>query len=201
MKLVNLYREHNSDITDVFCESFYNYPIMKYVLGEKEDYNNRLRKLIAFFVSARALRKEPMLGIYNDENKLVAAALVTLPGDIPPPEELLKQRAILWKELGSEEKARYENYGLATSRLRPKKPNHHLNMIGVIPAYQGKGLARRLIDEVEKLASEHSSSSGLSLDTEVESNVQFYLHLGYDLLGQTNVDKNVLTWGFFKAKQ
>ena len=56
---------------------------MKYVLGEKEDYDNRLRKMVTFFVSARALRKEPLLGIYNSENKLVAAAAVTLPGEIP----------------------------------------------------------------------------------------------------------------------
>ena len=201
MNLVNLYQVNIPEVTNVFCESFYNYPVMQYVLGEKKDYDTRLRKLVTFFVSARALRKEPMLGIYNEENKLVAAAIVTLPGDIPPPAELLKQRELLWTELGSEEKTRYENYGIATSRLRPKEPHHHLNMIGVKPAYQGKGLARKLIDKVEISASEYPSSSGVSLDTEVESNVQFYLHLGYELLGEKNVDKNLKTWGFFKAKQ
>ena len=201
MKLININKENIPEVTDVFCEAFYNYPVMKYVLGEKEDYDTRLRKLVTFFVSARALRKEPMFGIYNEENKLVAAALVKLPGDIPPPEEFLRQSEIVWKELGPQEKAKYENYGNATSRLRPKEPHHHLNMIGVRNAYQGKGLARKLINEVEKLASENPVSTGVSLDTEVESNVSFYLHLGYGLLGQTNVDKNVKTWGFFKPKK
>ena len=199
MKAANLYAENVTEVTDVFCEAFYNYSVMKYVLGEKDDYNIRLRKLVTFFVCARALRKEPMFGIYNDERKLIAAAIVTLPGDIPPPEEFLRLRDILWSELGSEEKARYENYGKATSRLRPKEPHHHLNMIGVRPNYQGKSLARKLINKVERLVVEHSSSTGVSLDTEVDSNVQFYLHLGYKLLGQTNVDKNVETWGFFKS--
>ena len=201
MNVARFFKENLTEITDVLREAFYNYPVMKYVLGDKEDYDNRLRKLVTFFVSARVLRNEPMLGICNEENKLVAAALVTLPDDIPPPEEFLKQRELLWAELGSEEKVRYENYGKATSRLRPKEPHHHLNMIGVKPAYQGKGLARKLIDKVEISASEYPSSSGVSLDTEVESNVQFYLHLGYELLGETNVDKNLKTWGFFKAKQ
>ena len=201
MNVARFFKENLTEITDVLREAFYNYPVMKYVLGDKEDYDNLLRKLVTFFVSARVLRNEPMLGICNEENKLVAAALVTLPDDIPPPEEFLKQRELLWAELGSEEKDRYENYGIATSRLRPKEPHHHLNMIGVRNAYQGKGLARQLINAVEALASEHPSSVGVSLDTEVESNVNFYLHLGYELLGQTNVDKNLETWGFFKSKK
>ena len=102
-------------------------------------------------------------------------------------------------EIGSDERKRYEAYGKAASVFRPKELQHHLNMIGVRPNYQGKSLARKLINKVERLVVEHSSSTGVSLDTEVDSNVQFYLHLGYKLLGQTNVDKNVETWGFFKS--
>ena len=201
MNVLILNKQNITEITEVLCEAFYNYPVMKYVLGENEDYDNRLHKLVTFFVSARALRQEPILGIYNSEKELVAAALVTLPQAILPPQEFVRQRDNLWAELGSGEKARYENYGLATSRLRPKEPHHHLNMIGVRNAYQGKGLARKLIDAVETLASEHPSSTGISLDTEVELNVQFYLHLGYKLLGQTNVNKDIFTWGFFKEKK
>jgi GNAT superfamily N-acetyltransferase len=227
MKPVNLYNENIPEVSDVLCEAFYNYPVMKYVLGEKQDYDTRLRKAVTFFVSARTLRKEPLLGIYNSENKLVAAATVTLPGEIPSPPELFKLRDELWAELGSEEKARYENYGNVAFGLLPKEPHHHLNMIGVRNAYQGKGLARLLINKVEELVSEHPTSNGVSLNTEVESNVNFYLHLGYELLGKEIVEKNVLpkvvtddsvtavsshgttvaslnevvTWGFFKAKQ
>lgn len=90
MKVVNLYKQNMSEVTDVPCEAFYNYPVMKYVLGEKKDYDTRLRKAVTFFVSARALRNEPLLGVYNSENKLVAAATVTLPGEISSPEELKK---------------------------------------------------------------------------------------------------------------
>ena len=227
MKVENLYKENIPEITDVLFEAFYNYPVMKYVLGEKRNYDDRLRKAVTFFVSARALRKEPLFGIYNSDNKLVAAATVTLPGEIPSPPELYRLRDKLWAELGSEEKARYGNYGNIASGLLPKEPHHHLNMIGVINAYQGKGLARQLINEVEKLVSEHPLSTGVSLNTEVEANVNFYFHLGYELLGKAIVEKNVLhqavtddsvtaasshgttvtslvdvvTWGFFKSKR
>jgi ribosomal protein S18 acetylase RimI-like enzyme len=200
MKVVNLYEENISEVTDVLCEAFYNYPVMKYVLGKKVDYESRLRKAVTFFVSARALRKEPLLGIYNSDNKLVAAATVTLPGEILSPPELFKLRDELWSEIGSEEKVRYENYGYVASGLLPKEPHHHLNMIGVRNAYQGKGLARQLINEIEKLVSEHPFSTGVSLNTEVEANVNFYLHLGFELLEKANVDKDIVTWGFFKSK-
>jgi ribosomal protein S18 acetylase RimI-like enzyme len=201
MNSVSLHKQNIPEITDVLCEAFYNYPIIKYVLGEKEDYDTRLRKAVTFFVTARALSKEPLLGIYNSDNKLVAAATVTLPGEIPSPPELFKLRDELWVEIGSEEKARYENYGNAASSLLPKEPHHHLNMIGVRNAYQGKGLARQLISKVEELVSEHPTSTGVSLNTEVESNVNFYLHLGFELLGKATVSEDVATWGFFKAKK
>jgi len=200
MTPISLHKDNIPEVIDVLSEAFYDYPVMKYVLGEKGDYNTRLRKLVTFFVSARALRNEPMFGIYNSENNLVAAAIVTLPEEIQIPKELLNMREELWAELGSEEETRYKKYGDAAFSLFPKEPHHHLNMIGVRNAYQGKGFARQLINEVEKFAAEHTSSTGVSLDTEVESNVNFYLHLGYELIGHANIDNNIETWGFFKSK-
>jgi GNAT superfamily N-acetyltransferase len=200
MNTAILTKQNIPEIADVLCEAFYNYPVMKYVLGEKQDYDTRLRKAVTFFVSARALRNEPMFGIYNQENKLIAAAVVTLPGDIPIPEELKRIRENLWKELGKEEETRYEKYGKAASGLLPTESHQHLNMIGVRNAYQGKGLARQLINKVEELVEEHPTSTGLSLNTEVEANVNFYIHLGYELVGKAKVDKGIQTWGFFKPK-
>jgi ribosomal protein S18 acetylase RimI-like enzyme len=201
MKVIELSKQNISEITDVLWEAFFNYPVMKYVLGEKENYDIRLRKLVTFFVSARALRNEPMFGIYTDRNTLAAAAIVTLPGEIPSPLKLFKLRDKLWAEIGSEEKARYEKYGSVASALLPTEPHHHLNMIGVRNAYQGKGLARQLINKVEELVSEHPTSIGVSLNTEVESNVNFYLHLGYEQVGKAEVEYGIQTWGFFKAKK
>jgi len=226
MKLVTMNKDNILEITDVLCEAFYNYPVMKYVLGEKKNYDTRLRKLVTFFISARALRNEPLLGIYDSDNKLVAVAMITLSGEIPSPPELFELRDKLWEEIGAEEKARYEKYGNVASGLLPKAPHHHLNMIGVRNAKQGKGLARQLIIKVEELVSAHATSTGVSLNTEVEANVNFYLHLGFELLGKSTVEKNVVskavkndfvtekssqgttetsssdivTWGFFKPK-
>ena len=101
-----LSENNSSEVVSVLSDAFYDYPVMRYVLGNKDNYKERLHKLVGFFVEARVLRKEPMLGVYNSENILVAAAIVTLPGNIPSPEKLIERRKILWQELGSEEQKR-----------------------------------------------------------------------------------------------
>jgi len=198
---VELLSENNAqEVISVLSEAFSDYPVKHYILGNKDNYKERLHKLVEFFVEARVLRKEPMLGVYNPDNLLVAAAIVTLPGNISAPEKLIERRKILWEELGSEEQKRYEIYGNAASARLPPLPHHHLNMIGVRADYQGKGLAHKLIDTVEELVRTHPDSAGLSLNTETESNVKLYLHLGFSLIGHTKVGKNLETWAFFKSK-
>lgn len=196
----HLPEKNTSEVIRVLSKAFYDYPVMRYVLGNKSNYNERLHKLVGFFVAARVLRNEPMLGIYSERNILTAAAILTLPGNKPAPEKLIEHRKILWQELGAEEQKRYENYGNVAAALLPSEPHHHLNMIGVIPEYKGRGLSHKLIDEVEKLVVSHPESTGLSLNTETESNVKLYLHLGFKQIGQTKIDDNLETWAFFKSK-
>lgn len=200
MELKHLSERNTSEVVSTLSKAFYDYPVMRYVLENKVNYDERLQKLVGFFVAARVLRNEPMFGIYNEENKLAAAAIVTLPGTITAPEKLIEQREQLWTELGLEEQKRYEKYGDAAGFLLPSEPHHHLNMIGVIPEYRGRGLSRKLINEIEKLVASRTESTGLSLNTESESNVKLYTHLGFNLLGHTKVDNDLETWAFFKSK-
>ena len=46
---------------------------------------------LVFLLLTEHLEKSLCIGIYNSENRLVAAAIVTLPEDIPQPEELDKK--------------------------------------------------------------------------------------------------------------
>jgi ribosomal protein S18 acetylase RimI-like enzyme len=196
----NLSEKNTKEVTEVLSRTFYDYPVMRYVLGDNYNYNERLYKLVGFFVAARVLRNEPMFGIYGEKNTLAAAAIVSLPGDTPAPNKLIEHRKKLWQQLGIEEQKRYENYGDVASSLMPKEPHHHLNMIGVIPEYKGNGLSRKLINEVEKLVTSHPESTGLSLNTESVSNVKLYTHFGFNEIGHARVDDNLETWAFFKPR-
>jgi len=183
------------------ADSFADYPVMQYVLGHRPDYRRRLLTLIGFFVGARVLRNEPVLGIRDRAGELAAVAIMTLPREIPEPEELTQRRERVWAELGAPERERYQAYGEACRPFTIPEPHHHLNMIGVRPSHAGQGLARMLLEAVHELALRDQPSAGVSLTTETPQNVPFYQHFGYRLLGHARVTEGLETWGFFRPNQ
>ena len=64
-RVERLSSEDIQDIVDVLCDSFQEYPVMRFVLGSPADYEDRLRTLVHFFVMARVLRDEVLLEADN----------------------------------------------------------------------------------------------------------------------------------------
>jgi GNAT superfamily N-acetyltransferase len=186
------------DAVTVLCDAFYDYPVMRHVLGPDGDYDRRLRTLIGLFVSARVFRNEPVLGVYDRNGLLSAAAIVSLPGQADSPEALAIRREEVWAELGAAERARYEAYGTACARFTVASQHYHLNMIGVRRSHVGRGLARRLLESVHRLSDADLVSAGVSLTTETERNLPLYEYFGYRLLGHTVVGDGLQTWAFFR---
>ena len=180
------------------CDAFRDYPVMRFVLGSVDDYDRRLRTLIGFFVSARVFRDEPVVGIYDRDGTLAAAALVTLPGERPLPEALSLRRESVWKELGPAERERYEAFGSACAQFVVEAPHHHLNMIGVRPSHMGRGLGRKLLEAVHQMSDADDGSAGVSLSTESQQNLPLYEHFGYRQLGHAVVGPGLETWAFFR---
>ena len=103
-----------------------------------------------------------------------------------------------WAQIGSEARQRYESFGQACSAFGPTEPRLHLNMIGVRQASAGRGIGRRLMDHVHRLAEEDRSLSGVSLTTETESNLSMYRHLGYQVTGESVINRSLRSWGMFR---
>jgi hypothetical protein len=51
---------------------------------------------------------------------------------------------------------------------------------------------------VHDLSEEAPWSTGVTLTTELEANISFYEHFGYDRVGSARVDAELTTWGFFR---
>ena len=187
-----------SEVVDVLCEAFADYPVMRFVLGPRRArYSEHLERLIHFFVMARVHRQEFLLGV-ADRGTLQGAALVSRPAGSESPPELSVLREDLWGELGSSARARYEAFGAALARVSVAAPHIHLNMIGVRSAAHGKGHGRRLLEHVHALSHEDPASSGVTLNTEDEANVPLYERFGYELVGQVEVAPGLTSWGFFR---
>jgi len=195
--LIVLGEEWVPEVVDVLCESFADYPVMTYVLGEKSGTSARLTELIHFFVMARVFGDEVMLGI-GGPTHLNAAALISRPvwgGNAP---ELAELRENVWTELGIQARHRYENFGAACALSDPGVDHLHLNMIGVREAAQGKGLGRRLLERVQEMSRSDEKSRGVYLTTENPENVGLYTYFGYEIVGHQFVSPELETWSFFR---
>jgi len=198
MTVLKLGEEQVPEVTRVLCEAFYDYPVMRYVIGGgQDDYERRLNTLVHFFVMGRVLRNEELLGTMEGED-LAATALVSYPGRGKAPLELITLRDKVWDELGPESRSRYEAFSSACDPFEVEVPHIHLNMIGVSRAAQGSGLGRKLIDHVHLMSREDASSQGVTLTTEDPANVPLYEHFGYEVIGHARLSPTFETWGFFR---
>lgn len=182
------------EITDSLCDAFFDYPVMRYVLGGAPHYQRRLTTLIGFFVANRVARADLMLGIRGQAGDLIGTALVNLPVRQEPAAWLAQRREEVWKELGEDERRRYEAYGAATAPFDLEAPHHHLGMIGVRRGAHGTGLGRALLEAVHDAAAADPASAGLTLSTEVHRNVGLYEHFGYRVAGHARVAPELETW-------
>lgn len=189
---------HVSEVTQVLRGAFRDYPVMRYVLAPvSEAYDQHLLTLIRMFVLARVLRSEPILGIPTGSG-LGAVALVSDPEGAPSPSAFAHLRDEVWATLGSEARARYEAFGSACKPLSVSVPHLHLNMIGVRPDLQGRGLSTRLLEQVHRLAHETPGCKGVTLTTERPANLALYAHFGYQVIGHARVDAELETWSLFR---
>lgn len=170
---------------------------MRFVLGDEPEYEDRLRTLVTFFVMARVLRGELILGIVEGGD-LAAAALASRPTSGPMPPRLAEVREETWSALGEEARGRYEVYGDVAGRFSLDRDHLHLNMIGVTRRRQGCGLGARLLDDLHARSAADPNSAGVSLSTEVESNVSLYRRFGYRVTGSAPVSSAFTTWGMFR---
>lgn len=201
LRVETLRPEDAERVTAVLCDAFQEYPVMRHVLESPADYDRRLETLVGFFVAARVLREDLILGLRTSTGELIGAALVTLPGDRPPPETLAARREATWRALGAAPRARYEAFGAAAAvALQVEPTHHHLNMIGIRGPHRGSGLARLLLERVHAIAARDPASAGVSLTTELESNVSLYRRFGYKVVGQARTPAGLSTWGMFRSR-
>ncbi|HWB39703.1 MAG TPA: GNAT family N-acetyltransferase [Gemmatimonadales bacterium] len=185
-----------AEVLGPLCEAFADYPVMRSVLGPDGDYPARLRTLIGFFLVARTLRKDPILATYAGAEPS-GVAICTLPG-LPGPPDLDEARAWTWARLGGDARERYDQWVHIWGPLNVTEPNIHVNMLGVPPRFQGRGLGRLLLERVHAMSREHPDSRGVSLTTESAGNVMFYQRLGYRIVGHARIGPGLESWGFFR---
>lgn len=180
----------------VLEESFGAYPVMRYVLGDGQDYEGRIKRLMRYYVELRTLKDEPILAC-GPRGAPSGVALIARPGPSRP--EVAALQAELWEDLGADAEARYAEFGESVAPFKVSRPHLYLSMLGALDSARGMGIGRVLLDAVHDLSATEPKSEGVALTTEVEGNVSLYRHFGYELLGERSFGGGQRTWGFFRS--
>jgi GNAT superfamily N-acetyltransferase len=188
------------EVVEVLSEAFFVYPVMEYVLGPRPDYAVDLRALVEFFVMARFVRDDLVLGAVGGGDTLAGVATITLPGEKESPGELTRLRESLWDRLGDDARGRYERFGEACRVFDIEHRHYHLNMIGVRRAHTGQGVGRVLLEAVHRVSAEDAESRGVTLTTEDPANLPLYQRFGYRILGHVEVGTDLESWGLFREE-
>ncbi len=198
--IARLTRGDKADAVEVLAAAFRDYPVMRFVLKDAGPaYDDRLRALIGFFCDLRFTRDFPVLGL-RDGGELVAVAGINEPEPGPWPPALRAAWAATGEAIGAAALDRLERFEEASAGLEPSAPHYYLGIIGVRPSLQGRGFARRLIDELVGLSQSHPRSTGIALTTEQQGNVPIYRRFGFEVVGEADVDE-LHTWVMFRADE
>ena len=196
--MLHLARDRSPDVVDVMMDAFYDYPVMRWAIGDVgADYDRRLRVMLDVFAASKFLRDYPVLGVADDSERLVAVALVIPATRLPMPPELERRYEELFSVLGAEGEARLSAMSEVDARLEVEEPHYYLTMIGVRHSEQGKRYARQLMDAVHEMSLGDSSSRGVALTTETAENVPLYEHFGYRVVGHEQLD-GLQTWMMYR---
>ncbi len=196
MTVERLTRDDRTEAARVLIDSFHDYPYMRMVLRDSgADYDADLEALVLFILDARWARRHPVLGLRGSSG-LEAVATVVDPGPAKPSREVERLFEALGARLGDGPDGRMSAYEEAAHEGRPEEPFHYLGMLGVASGRQGHGLGGRLLHAVKQLAIDDERSTGICLNTETAANVALYEHLGFEVVGEADIE-DLHTWCMF----
>jgi ribosomal protein S18 acetylase RimI-like enzyme len=188
-------------VTALLCDAFFDYPVMRYVLGDTLDYAGRLVRLIGLFTAGRWQRGHPVLGLRGADGVLQAAITMTPRGAFDTPASLAELAEATWSTLGADARQRYATLCEAWSATEPAGEHWHVNMLGVAATAHGAGHGGRLLAAALELAAGDPAAQAVDLTTEDAANLGFYTRRGFEVTGHRRVGPALETWTLVASRR
>ena len=198
IKIVPLNIEDREKIVEVLFVAFEQDPLMYYFFGN--EYQNLAEYVMQYICDLAHLANLSLLGAFI-ERELKGVALIAPPeaSERNKQEEIAKLDEELATAVGKAVITRIEAYFKIKEAHKPKQPHFYLDILGVTPKSQGQGVGKALIETLHKMSESSPQSCGVALDTENESNLEFYERLGYSVSTITNLNR-LKIWSMFRSK-
>lgn len=200
VRLGTLPKSVRSQAIKLLTDAFIDDPLMAFIMEDLASHGLRKRGLGAIMDYSLAIREHlgwPIFSAWEGEN-LAGLGLCSLPEKQAWPQWLVDQIDQTKLILGTKATQRLEAYGEIVANARPEEPHIFLGVLGVDPSAQGHGFGRKLLNKVQDFSDHFPGSKGVFLDTAGESNVAFYEHCGYQIVGHHAMD-TIDIWCLFRS--
>lgn len=189
MNVTKMERHHKAALAHVVSAAFEDYATIQYILHDSgANFYNHLHALVGFFLETRFIRGAPILGVLHGD-VLAAAAGIDRPEDRSWSAELAAALDDLKQTVGSAAVARLQEYEGAVKATLPDLPFYYLGFLAVHPHYQGRGMAKRMMEKVKEIAHAAMPTADICLNTEDARNLAFYHSQGFKIIEQTDLSR------------
>lgn len=197
-RIINIGEDRLEEATDVLAQAFHDYPLTQYVFeGSAADYRANLRASFRLDCVWKLALGWPFLGALGDA-ALVAVALVEGTNPTSRQSPLHEAERALLESFGERSASRLRSYAEVKLRHKPRQPHLYLEALGVLPGKRGEGHAGRLLRTVHEISKSSPVSTGVALDTQVETNLPLYRRFGYEVIDEAKIGP-VPVWFMFRA--
>ncbi|WP_408956272.1 GNAT family N-acetyltransferase [Natroniella sp. ANB-PHB2] len=201
MKNNGLYKLEKKDLdqgAEVLVKSFYDYPMFKYILGEKYNEENAkavfkfLVKYAILYGEAYASSSEVegviLFSDYKDYNFTLFRSL--------------RAGALSLFKLGTDAGKKFEQFDQFCSKIHEriiKEPHQYLILLGVAPKNQGQGIGSKLMLPFLKVA--ERKDHPCYLETHKFENIAIYKSYGFEVVSEDMVPgTDIVQWSMLKGK-
>lgn len=158
---------------------------------EKEGYESRLRSAIREELNAFWLAKQPMIGLFDSDDRLVAVACLVNPDAELSPNRFWHWRLKMLLTAGYFSTKQMVDKETVVREHVPATHFHMLSLIGVHPDQQDHGLGHVLMSAVEGIMLEDPNSEGVGMYVTLPKCLSFFQDGNYNLveelaIGQIN---------------
>ncbi len=179
--LITVPHDRAAEAAGALAEAFLREPVTSVFFPPEEGRRTEsLRAMFEWAIDYRLRVGMPVLAV-EDAGRIVGAATMRFPGQEALPRFAEEAWESVVRIAGPEAEARMEVYSEIQKRNLPASAHHFLVAIGTRPGAQGRGFGGRLLRGVQQVCLRDTSSSGVSLDTASDKNVEIYRRFGFEV--------------------
>lgn len=192
LSVSNLGPHQYREAAEVLARAFYHDPLVTSILEGLEDEKRLGRLKLLFELRLKTLGSERIPLSIQNENKILGAALLYPPETYPPSpfsEFFILIQGVLRKGLYGV--GGWLKWNHSIQRFHPKEPHFYLELIGVDPPFQRKGVGSLMLTHILRMAEQDIMSC--YLETANPENLPFYHRFGFKIVREEKII-GVPTW-------